>query len=363
MQSKSWSTDHEAVQCLPSPAELSEALPATPRALRTVQKTRNAIVDILNGTDDRLVVIVGPCSVHDPVAARDYAARLALQRARFAQELEIVMRVYFEKPRTTVGWKGLVNDPLLDNSHRIDVGLYTARALLGDINDREMPAATEFLDPLSIRFLSDLIAWGAIGARTVESQIHREMVSALPLPVGFKNGTDGNVQVAVDAMSAAARGHRFMSIDAQGRLCALSTPGNRHTHVVLRGGSEPNYEAHCVDAACKRIAAAHFAPRVMIDFSHANSRRQYRNQVSVCADVADQVARGDERIVGVMIESNIKEGRQDVVPGTALAYGQSITDACVSLEDTGYLFEALADAVRARRRTRTEDLLREQLRA
>lgn len=363
MQSISWSPDHDAVQCLPSPAELSEALPATPRALHTVQKTRNAIVDILTGTDDRLVVIVGPCSVHDPVAARDYAARLALQRARFADELEIVMRVYFEKPRTTVGWKGLVNDPLLDNSHRIDVGLYTARALLCDINHREMPAATEFLDPLSIRYLSDLVAWGAIGARTVESQIHREMASALALPIGFKNGTDGNVQVAVDAMSAASRPHRFMSIDAQGQLCALSTPGNRHTHVVLRGGSEPNYEAHFVDAACKRVAAAHFTPRVMIDFSHANSRRQYRNQVGVCADVADQVAAGDERIMGVMIESNIKEGRQDVVPGTALAYGQSITDACVSFDDTGYLFEALADAVRARRRIRMEDLEGEQLRA
>ena len=363
MQSKSWSADHGAVQSLPSPAQLLDALPSTPRALHTVQKARSAIVDILNGADDRLVVIVGPCSVHDPVAARDYAARLGVLRARFADELEIVMRVYFEKPRTTVGWKGLVNDPLLNGSHRIDVGLYTARSLLCDINDREMPAATEFLDPLSVRYLSDLVAWGAIGARTVESQIHREMASALPLPIGFKNGTDGNVQVAVDAMSAAARGHRFISVDPQGRLCAFNTPGNRDTHLVLRGGSEPNYEAHCVDAASKRMSAAHFTPRVMIDFSHANSRRQYRNQVSVCADVADQVARGDARIVGVMIESNIKEGRQEVVPGTALVYGQSITDACVSLDDTAYLFEALADAVRARRRVRAEQTEREPLRA
>ncbi|MCA8036260.1 3-deoxy-7-phosphoheptulonate synthase [Burkholderia arboris] len=350
MHANAWTTNRDAVLRLPSPADLAGALPPAWRASRTVHTTRRAIVDVLDGADDRLVVIAGPCSIHDPDAARDYAARLALQRARFADELEIVMRVYFEKPRTTVGWKGLINDPLLDGSDRIDVGLHTARALLCDINGAEMPAATELLDPLSPRYLADLIAWGAIGARTVESQVHRELASSLPIPIGFKNGTDGNVQVAVDAMRAAAHAHRFLSIDAGGRLCASASPGNPHTHVVLRGGREPNFDAAAVNAACERMMAAQFAPRVMIDVSHGNSRRQYRNQLAVGAEVAAQVAAGDTRIVGVLIESNLIEGRQDLVPGVPLRYGQSITDACLSFADTAQLFETLAHAVRTRRR-------------
>ncbi|MGC3028844.1 3-deoxy-7-phosphoheptulonate synthase [Burkholderia sp. DN3021] len=349
MHANAWTTDRDAVLRLPTPADLAGALQPALRASRTVHTTRRAITDVLNGADDRLVVIAGPCSVHDPAAARDYAARLALQRARFADELEIVMRVYFEKPRTTVGWKGLVNDPLLDGSERIDAGLHAARALLCDINGAEMPAATEFLDPLSPRYLADLVAWGAIGARTVESQVHRELASSLPIPIGFKNGTDGNVQVAVDAMCAAARAHRFLSVDACGRLCAAASSGNPHTHVVLRGGREPNFDAAAVNAACERMAAAQFAPRVMIDVSHGNSRRQFRNQLGVGADVAAQVAAGDTRIVGVLIESNLIEGRQDLVPGVPLRYGQSITDACLSFADTAGLFETLAHAVRARR--------------
>ncbi|VWC50513.1 phospho-2-dehydro-3-deoxyheptonate aldolase [Burkholderia lata] len=350
MHANTWTTNRDAVLHLPSPADLAGALPPALRASRTVQMARRAIVDVLNGTDDRLVVIAGPCSVHDPAAARDYAARLALQRARFADELEIVMRVYFEKPRTTVGWKGLINDPLLDGSERIDAGLHTARALLCDINGAEMPAATEFLDPLSPRYLADLVAWGAIGARTVESQVHRELASSLPIPIGFKNGTDGNVQVAVDAMCAAARPHRFLSVDTGGRLCATASPGNPHTHVVLRGGREPNFDASAVNAACERMAAAQCAPRVMIDVSHGNSRRQFRNQLGVGTAVAAQIATGDTRIVGVLIESNLIEGRQDLVPGMPLRYGQSITDACLSFADTTQLLETLAYAVRARRR-------------
>ncbi|HHX4055229.1 MAG: 3-deoxy-7-phosphoheptulonate synthase [Burkholderia contaminans] len=350
MHANTWTTHRDAVLHLPSPADLAGALPPALRATRTVHQARHAIVDVLNGTDDRLVVIAGPCSVHDPAAARDYAARLALQRARFADELEIVMRVYFEKPRTTVGWKGLINDPLLDGSERIDAGLHTARALLCDINGAEMPAATEFLDPLSPRYLADLVAWGAIGARTVESQVHRELASSLPIPIGFKNGTDGNVQVAVDAMCAAARAHRFLSVDAGGRLCATASPGNPHTHVVLRGGREPNFDAAAVNAVCERMVAAQCAPRVMIDVSHGNSRRQFRNQLGVGTAVAAQVAAGDARIVGVLIESNLIEGRQDLVPGVPLRYGQSITDACLSFADTTPLLETLAYAVRARRR-------------
>ncbi|MEK7887398.1 3-deoxy-7-phosphoheptulonate synthase [Burkholderia contaminans] len=350
MHANTWTTHRDAVLHLPSPADLAGALPPALRATRTVHQARHAIVDVLNGTDDRLVVIAGPCSVHDPAAARDYAARLALQRARFADELEIVMRVYFEKPRTTVGWKGLINDPLLDGSERIDAGLHTARALLCDINGAEMPAATEFLDPLSPRYLADLVAWGAVGARTVESQVHRELASSLPIPIGFKNGTDGNVQVAVDAMCAAARAHRFLSVDAGGRLCATASPGNPHTHVVLRGGREPNFDAAAVNAVCERMVAAQCAPRVMIDVSHGNSRRQFRNQLGVGTAVAAQVAAGDARIVGVLIESNLIEGRQDLVPGVPLRYGQSITDACLSFADTTPLLETLAYAVRARRR-------------
>ncbi|WP_071334504.1 3-deoxy-7-phosphoheptulonate synthase [Burkholderia contaminans] len=350
MHANTWTTHRDAVLRLPSPADLAGALPPALRATRTVHQARHAIVDVLNGTDDRLVVIAGPCSVHDPAAARDYAARLALQRARFADELEIVMRVYFEKPRTTVGWKGLINDPLLDGSERIDAGLHMARALLCDINGAEMPAATEFLDPLSPRYLADLVAWGAIGARTVESQVHRELASSLPIPIGFKNGTDGNVQVAVDAMCAAARAHRFLSVDAGGRLCATASPGNPHTHVVLRGGREPNFDAAAVNAVCERMVAAQCAPRVMIDISHGNSRRQFRNQLGVGTAVAAQVAAGDARIVGVLIESNLIEGRQDLVPGVPLRYGQSITDACLSFADTTPLLETLAYAVRARRR-------------
>ncbi|WP_323119084.1 3-deoxy-7-phosphoheptulonate synthase [Burkholderia alba] len=338
----------------PSPAEVIAELPCTADAAHTIAQGRRAAADIVGGTSDRLLAIVGPCSIHDTHAALAYARALADARHAFADDLEIVMRVYFEKPRTTVGWKGLINDPHLDGSHRIDQGIRIARALLLDVNSLGVPAATEFLDPYSSAYLADLIAWGAIGARTTESQIHREIASNLPMPMGFKNGTDGNAQIAIDAIRAAAHAHRFVSINADGRVHIASSRGNALGHVVLRGGREPNYDAASIADALDRLRAANLRERLVIDASHANASRQYRNQVGVCANIGAQIASGSHGIAGVMIESNLVEGRQNLAADGVLVYGQSITDGCLSIGTTLDTLAQLAQAVRARRAGQAE---------
>ncbi|OZA10463.1 MAG: 3-deoxy-7-phosphoheptulonate synthase, partial [Hydrogenophilales bacterium 17-62-8] len=298
---------------------------------------------------------VGPCSIHDPIAAIDYAKRLKSLADELAHEIVIVMRVYFEKPRTTVGWKGLINDPHLDESFDINEGLRLARKLLLEINEIGLPCATEFLDLISPQYIADLVSWGAIGARTTESQSHRQLASGLSCPVGFKNGTDGSLRIAADAIKAAAARHHFISITKSGHVGVFSTSGNEDTHVILRGGKTPNYDAASVDAACRELAAAGLRQQVMIDFSHANSSKQYQRQIDVGAEVAAQVAGGDTRIIGMMIESHLTAGRQDLVPGQPLAYAQSITDACISWDDTVPLLRMLADAVKKRRLTLPAD--------
>jgi 3-deoxy-7-phosphoheptulonate synthase len=334
---------------LTPPSHLIREFPCNEKAATTAVSGRTALHRILHGQDDRLMVVIGPCSIHDTKAAMEYARRLVEQRARFADDLEIVMRVYFEKPRTTVGWKGLINDPFMDNSFRINDGLRLARELLRNINELGLPAGTEFLDVISPQYVADLVSWGAIGARTTESQVHRELASGLSCPVGFKNGTDGNVKIAVDAIKAASQPHHFLSVTKGGHSAIVSTSGNEDCHIILRGGKAPNYDAASVDAACKDIAAAGLASRLMIDASHANSSKKPENQVPVCADIARQVAGGDTRIVGVMIESHLVGGRQDLVPGKELTYGQSITDGCVDWEASLGILEGLAAAVRQRR--------------
>jgi 3-deoxy-7-phosphoheptulonate synthase len=335
---------------LPPPEHLIRFFPiqGTP-VEKLVADTRRRIKEILHGTSDRLLVIVGPCSIHDPQAAIEYAGRLKGVRDRLAGDLEVVMRVYFEKPRTTVGWKGLINDPYLNGSFRINEGLRVARDLLVRINQAGVPAGSEFLDVISPQYIGDLISWGAIGARTTESQVHRELASGLSAPVGFKNGTDGNVRIAVDAILAAQQRHHFLSVHKNGQVAIVETRGNADCHIILRGGREPNYDAASVAAACKALAAAGVNEHLMIDFSHANSRKDYRRQIEVGADVGAQIAAGERRIAGVMIESHLQEGRQDLVPGKPLAYGQSITDACLGLADTEPLLERLAESVRRRR--------------
>jgi 3-deoxy-7-phosphoheptulonate synthase len=310
---------------------------------------RNAIHAILNGTDDRLLVVVGPCSVHDPVAAVEYAARLAALRERLCDRIEIVMRVYFEKPRTTVGWKGLINDPDLDGSFDINKGLRLARNVLSAVNNLGLPAGTEFLDLTTPQYIADLVAWAAIGARTTESQIHRELASGLSCPVGFKNGTDGNVRIAAEAVQSASHPHHFMAVTKGGRSAIATTSGNEDCHIILRGGSRPNYDAASVAAAAAELARAGVNPQMMIDASHANSGKKPENQPLVIADIARQLSDGEARIVGVMIESNLVAGRQDVLPGTALTYGQSITDGCIDWQTTLPALLLLADAVAARR--------------
>ncbi|RWB43221.1 MAG: 3-deoxy-7-phosphoheptulonate synthase, partial [Mesorhizobium sp.] len=317
-----------------------------------VATSRNAIHSILTGTDDRLVVVVGPCSIHDPAAAVDYASRLAALRESLSDRLEIVMRVYFEKPRTTVGWKGLINDPDLDGSFNIDKGLRLARNVLSAVNNLGLPAATEFLDMATPQYIADLVAWGAIGARTTESQIHRELASGLSCPVGFKNGTDGSLRIAAEAVKSAAQPHHFMAVTKGGRSAIATTTGNEDCHVILRGGIVPNYDATSVAAACKELGRAGIPPRLMIDVSHANSNKRPENQPMVAADVADQVAAGDERIIGVMIESHLIAGRQDVTPGKPLVHGQSITDGCIDWTTTETVLHGLADAVERRRSAR-----------
>ena len=337
------------IRALIAPQLLLEELPIDSAALATVTNARHAVHRVLHGADDRLVAVVGPCSIHDAGAALEYAGRLHAAAQRHAHDLMIVMRVYFEKPRTTVGWKGFINDPRLDGSFAINEGLRQARKLLLEINRMGMPCGTEFLDLLSPQYISDLIAWGAIGARTTESQTHRQLASGLSCPVGFKNGTDGSIRVAVDALRAAAAPHAFIGMTKTGQAAIFETVGNEDCHVILRGGKAPNYDAANVEAASKELAGAGLATHLMIDFSHANASKRYERQMDVAADVSAQLARGEERIFGVMVESHLNAGRQDLVPGQPLAHGVSITDPCLGWEDTGRLLEQLAEGVRQRR--------------
>ena len=332
-----------------APMQVMRELPATERSEATTFQARRAVHDILRGADDRLMVVVGPCSIHDYAAAIDYARRLEPVARRLEHDLAIVMRVYFEKPRTTVGWKGFINDPRMDETFDINEGVRLARKLLREINELGVPCGTEFLDLITPQYLADLIAWGAIGARTTESQSHRQLASGLSCPVGFKNGTDGNVRIAVDAIKAAASRHHFISVTKSGHVAVFKTAGNEDCHVILRGGKTPNYGHASVEAACADLAAAGLRQHVMIDFSHANSSKQYQKQVEVGADVAGQLAAGERRVMGVMVESHINAGRQDLVPGRKLDYGVSITDACLGWAETEGLLETLAEGVRRRR--------------
>ena len=339
---------------LSTPDEVMREIPRTLTATRVVMAARNAIHAILQGADDRLLVIVGPCSIHDPVSAVDYATRLSALRERLADRLEIVMRVYFEKPRTTVGWKGLINDPGLDGSFDINRGLRLTRNVLSAVNNLGLPAGTEFLDMTTPQYIADLVAWAAIGARTTESQIHRELASGLSCPVGFKNGTDGDVGIAADAVKSASHPHHFMAVTKGGRSAIAATTGNEDCHIILRGGRVPNYDSASVDAAAAELNRAGVGQRIMIDTSHANSSKTPENQPLVAADIARQIADGDGRIIGVMIESHLVAGRQDVAPGVALAYGQSITDGCIDLATTEQVLHKLADAVVARRQAKPD---------
>jgi 3-deoxy-7-phosphoheptulonate synthase len=337
------------VRPLMTPALLEERLPATEQQLALVERSRRDISAVLQGQDDRLLVVVGPCSIHDHDQALEYARRLKQEADKHAPDLLVVMRVYFEKPRTTVGWKGYINDPHLDGSFAMNEGLEMARRLLLDITDIGLPVGTEFLDLLSPQFISDLVSWGAIGARTTESQSHRQLASGLSCPVGFKNGTDGGVKVAADAVVASRAPHAFMGMTKMGQAAIFETRGNQDVHIILRGGKTPNYAAADVDAACQVLQASGLPPQVMIDVSHANSSKQYQRQIEVARDVATQIGRGDRRIIGLMIESHLHEGRQDLVPGQPLARGVSITDACISFEQTVPVLDSLAQAVRQRR--------------
>ncbi len=347
----------EIKELLP-PADIIRDIPCSSKAAQTVADSRIAMHRILHGQDDRLIVIIGPCSIHDTKAAMAYAHRLQHERERFKDELEIVMRVYFEKPRTTVGWKGLINDPNLDNSYQINDGLHLARKTLVDVNEMGLPAATEFLDMISPQYIADLVSWGAIGARTTESQVHRELSSGLSCPVGFKNGTDGNVKIAIDAIKSASQPHHFLSVTKAGHSAIVRTAGNEDCHIILRGSNKsPNYDAESVAAAAQEIANGGLAARIMIDASHGNSSKVAANQIPVCEEIGHQIASGDTRIIGVMVESHLVAGRQDLVPGRELVYGQSITDACIGWEESVNLLEGLAESVRKRRLGDTGDEL------
>jgi len=347
-------TDDErinAITPLPPPEHLIRFFPIQGTPVETlVSSTRERIRNILSGQDDRLLVIVGPCSIHDPAAAIDYARRLKPLRDRYADTLEVVMRVYFEKPRTTVGWKGLINDPYLDETYRIDEGLRIARHLLLEINRLGVPAGSEFLDVISPQYIGDLISWGAIGARTTESQVHRELASGLSAPIGFKNGTDGNIKIALDAIQAARGAHHFLSVHKNGQVAIVETRGNPDCHVILRGGKAPNYDAQSVERACAELSAAKLGPRLMVDCSHANSSKQHERQVDVARDIAAQRRAGSRGIFGVMVESHLQAGAQKFTPGkddpSKLAYGQSITDACIGWDDSEAVLETLSAAVR-----------------
>jgi len=354
---KTSETDDERIKnitVLPPPEHLIRFFPIKGSSVESlIQKTRKKIRDILNGKDDRLLIIIGPCSIHDPSAAIEYASRLLEQRKKYAGELEIVMRVYFEKPRTTVGWKGLINDPYLDESYRIDEGLRVARHLLMEINRLGMPAGSEFLDVISPQYIGDLISWGAIGARTTESQIHRELASGLSAPIGFKNGTDGNIKIATDAIQSASKGHHFLSVHKNGQVAIVETKGNADCHVILRGGKAPNYDEESVNKACAELEAAKLNPSLMVDCSHANSSKQHERQIEVAKDIAAQLAKGSKKIFGVMVESHLHAGTQKFTPGKDdpknLKYGMSITDACINWDDSLEVLEVLADAVKKRR--------------
>ena len=350
-------TDDQRIQditVLPPPEHLIRFFPIRGTAVeKLIADTRRTIHRILHGKDDRLLVIMGPCSIHDPAAAMEYARRLKAMRDQYADTLEIVMRVYFEKPRTTVGWKGLINDPYLDESFRIDEGLRIARQLLIEINRLGLPAASEFLDVISPQYIADLIAWGAIGARTTESQVHRELASGLSAPIGFKNGTDGNIKIATDAIQAASRGHHFLSVHKNGQVAIVQTKGNADCHVILRGGKAPNYDAASVAAACQELQAAGLPATLMVDCSHANSSKQHERQLVVARDIAAQVAGGSTQVFGLMVESHLQAGAQKFTPGkddvAQLEYGKSITDACLHWDHSLEVLEALSSAVRERR--------------
>jgi 3-deoxy-7-phosphoheptulonate synthase len=350
-------TDDERIKditVLPPPEHLIRFFPIRGSAVESlITDTRRSIQNIMSGKDDRLLVIIGPCSIHDPAAALDYARRLKAEREKYKDTLEIVMRVYFEKPRTTVGWKGLINDPYLDESFRIDEGLRIARQLLIEINRLGLPAGSEFLDVISPQYLGDLISWGAIGARTTESQVHRELASGISAPIGFKNGTDGNIKIATDAIQAAAGGHHFLSVHKNGQVAIVQTNGNPDCHVILRGGKTPNYDAANVAAACADLAKAKLPQTLMVDCSHANSSKQHEKQLDVAKDIAGQITGGSTSIFGVMVESHLLAGAQKFTPGkddsTQLAYGQSITDACLGWDDSIASLDVLSAAVQARR--------------
>jgi len=334
---------------LTTPLELLADLPIDEKASRSTYETRQAIHNILSGDDDRLLVIAGPCSIHDTEAAKEYASRLLALKEQHQKDLLIVMRVYFEKPRTTVGWKGLINDPDLDGSFHINKGLHLARKLLIDLNDMGIAAGVEFLDVITAQYVTDLVCWGAIGARTTESQVHRELSSGLSCPVGFKNATYGTIKVAIDAIGAASEPHHFLSVRKEGNLAIFSTTGNKDCHVILRGGKQPNYGTEHITQTANDLAAANLPQCIMVDLSHANSSKQHKNQILVGHNICDQLASGEKSIFGVMIESHLVEGRQDVVEGKELTYGQSITDACLGWEDTISLISDLANAVNKRR--------------
>ena len=354
---KTSQTDDERIKditVLPPPEHLIRFFPIRGTPVETlIEGTRRSIHNIMAGKDDRLLVIMGPCSIHDPAAALDYARRLKVEREKYAGTLEIVMRVYFEKPRTTVGWKGLINDPYLDESVRIDEGLRIARQLLIDINRLGLPAGSEFLDVISPQYIGDLISWGAIGARTTESQVHRELASGISAPIGFKNGTDGNIRIATDAIQAAARGHHFLSVHKNGQVAIVQTNGNPDCHVILRGGKAPNYDAASVAAACADLEASKLPTRLMVDCSHANSSKQHQKQLEVADAVAVQIAGGSRSVFGVMLESHLNAGAQKFTPGrdpiAGLEYGKSITDACIGWDDSVQVLETLSQAVKARR--------------
>ncbi|MEP6907541.1 MAG: 3-deoxy-7-phosphoheptulonate synthase, partial [Pseudoxanthomonas sp.] len=337
------------IEALNTPAEVIAELPCDDPVSETVAQARAALHAILQGQDDRLAVVVGPCSIHDPVAALEYAQRLRPLRDALGGELEIIMRVYFEKPRTTVGWKGLINDPGLDGSFNINQGLRLARRLLRDINRLGLPAGCEYLDIISPQYIADLVAWGAIGARTTESQVHREMASGLSCPVGFKNGTDGNIKIAVDAVGAASHPHHFLAVTKDGRSAIAATAGNPDCHVILRGGKAPNFDAAHIESASQVLAKSGLPARLMVDASHANSGKNPDNQPAVIEDLARQMEAGETRIIGVMVESNLVAGQQNLVPGQPLIYGQSITDGCIDWDQTVTVLTRLAQAVRQRR--------------
>jgi 3-deoxy-7-phosphoheptulonate synthase len=354
---KTSQTDDERIQDvtpLPPPEHLIRFFPIRGTAVESlIGETRQSIRNIMQGRDDRLLVIIGPCSIHDPAAALEYARRLKPLREKYKGTLEVVMRVYFEKPRTTVGWKGLINDPYLDESYRIDEGLRIARQLLIDINRLGMPAGSEFLDVISPQYIGDLIAWGAIGARTTESQVHRELASGLSAPIGFKNGTDGNIRIATDAIQAAARPHHFLSVHKNGQVAIVETRGNTDCHVILRGGKAPNYDAASVAAACKDLEVSKLPATLMVDCSHANSSKQHERQIEVARDIGAQIAAGGRSVFGVMVESHLKAGAQKFSPGkddaSKLEYGRSITDACIGWDDSEHVLDVLHQAILARR--------------